>query len=146
MNDGHIRDRLSDGESRCGFELALNGEYCGQKGEVSLDGLRLCERHAEHLRLEERAAYWRALVAHVQLWLGEAQRRGRGDVAGLLEVEQAKASAAMVRASEALQRNKDGDASRDGKEGQDGEDEVRSPPSWWPPLLALLVLSLAVAG
>lgn len=78
MNDRYILDRLSEGEPRCGFERTLKGEYCGEKGDVSLGSLRLCERHAERLRLEERVAYWRALVAHIRLWSGEAHRGSRG--------------------------------------------------------------------
>jgi hypothetical protein len=94
--------------SRCEFERALEGEHCGEAGEVGLDGLWLCGRHADRLRLRERVAYWRAILAHVDLWSGEARRRDRGDVVGLLEVERAGASAALERTSEALQRNREG--------------------------------------
>ena len=106
--DGHIQGGPLGVESRCEFERALEGEHCGEAGEVGLDGLWLCGRHADRLRLRERVAYWRAILAHVDLWSGEARRRGRGDVVGLLGVERARASAALERASEALQRNREG--------------------------------------
>jgi len=76
--DGYIQDGLLGGEPRCGFERTLEGEYCGEPGEVGLDGLWLCERHADRLRLQERVAYWRAILAHIDLWSGEARRKGRG--------------------------------------------------------------------
>jgi hypothetical protein len=49
--------------------------------EVKLGGLWLCERHAERLRLEERAHCWRAILAHIKMWSGEARNRERDDVA-----------------------------------------------------------------
>ena len=67
---------VSRREFRCEFERTLKGEYCRENGEVRLDGLRLCERHADRLRLEERVAYWRAMLAHVELWSGEARSTG----------------------------------------------------------------------
>lgn len=110
MSDGYAQDRLPGGETRCEFESALTGEYCGQAGEVGLDGLWLCEHHADLLRLREQVAYWRAILAHVELWSGEARRRGWREVVGTLDVERAGASAALVRASAELQRNGDGKA------------------------------------
>lgn len=102
-----------------------------------MDGLRLCGRHADRLRLQERAAYWRAILAHVDLWSGEARRRGRGDVVGLLDVERARASAALERTSAELQRN------RDGRIPDGAGDGVGEGPPRWPPLL---LLGLAVSG
>jgi hypothetical protein len=153
MPDGHIQHACSGEELRCEFERTLKGEYCAEKSEVRLDGLRLCQRHAERIRFEEQIAYWRAMVAHIQLWSGEAHRRGRQDVVGLLEVERERASGALQSASEELQSNRDGRSpesedghvSRDGEGGEDGSGDGRAPPSWWPPLFLLSVLrSLAV--
>ena len=136
--DGYIQDGHLGGEPRCGYEGTLGGEYCPEVGEIELDGLMLCGRHADRLRLQERATYWRAILAHVDLWSGEARRRGRGDVVGLLEAEQAGASAALERASEALQKNRH---SSDGPGDGDGGDGNGTPR--WPPLL---LLGLAVSG
>ena len=106
-------------QPRCEFEATLKGEYCGQIGEVRLDGLLLCNRHARQLRLEEQVAYCRAMLAHTDLWLGYARTRGREDVVGLLGIERTKASAALGRVLGDLERG-EGDAGwgdwRDGDE------------------------------
>jgi hypothetical protein len=121
MSDGYIQDRLFGGELRCEFELTLNGEYCAQNAGVSLDGLRLCEPHAERLWLEERVAYWRAMLAHIRLWSGEARSRERDDVVRLLEIERARSAAALERVYEELQESRYGD-------GKDGSGDGRAPP------------------
>jgi hypothetical protein len=150
MSDGYIQHRLYGGEPGCEFERTLRGEYCGEKSEVRLDGLRLCERHSDQLRLGERIGYWRAILAHIQLWSGEARSRSRGDVVRLLEIERARASAALERASEELQRSRDGEDGEVSGNGEDGSGDGRAPPPWWPPLLLLSVLpslaSIAVPG
>jgi hypothetical protein len=151
MSDGYIQHRVSGGESDCEFERTLRGAYCGEKSEVRLDGLRLCERHSDQLRLGERVAYWRAILAHIRLWSGEARSRGRGDVVRLLEIERARASAALEGASGELQRSRDGEGVEvGGNGGEDGSADGKAPPPWWPPLFLLSVLtsltSIAVPG
>ena len=138
MADGYIQDGHLGGEPRCGYEGTLEGEYCPEVGEIELDVLILCGCHADRLRLQERAAYWRAILAHVDLWLREARRRGRWDVVGLLEAERAGTSAALERASEALQRNRDGSDGPGDGDGGGGNGTPR-----WPPLL---LLGLTVSG
>jgi hypothetical protein len=141
MSDGYIQHRVSGGEPGCEFERTLRGEYCGGKSEVRLDGLRLCECHATQLRLGERVAYWRAILAHIRLWSGEARSRGRGDVVCLLEIERDKASAALEGASEELRRSRDGEGVEVGGNGEDGSGDGRDPPPWRPQLLLLSVQS-----
>ncbi len=117
MFDGGIHYRGGNGQYWCEFERTLKGEYCGQRGHVRLDGLLLCEAHARQLILEERVAYWRAILAHIELWSREARTRGREDVVGLLEIERTKASAALARVLlEGLERG----------EGDGGSDDVRN--------------------
>jgi hypothetical protein len=62
-------------------------------------------------------------------------------VVRLLEIERARASAALEDASEELQRSRD---------GEDGSGDGRAPPPWWSPLFLLSVLtsltSIAVPG
>ena len=70
MSDRYIQDRRPGRESRCKFERTLKGEYCPEEGAVKLHGLTLCDRHADRLRLEERVTYWRAILAHMELWSG----------------------------------------------------------------------------
>jgi hypothetical protein len=134
MSEAHIPPRGFRGEHRCEFERTLKGECCTVNGEVRPDGLRLCERHAERLRLEDRVAYWLAMLAHIWLWSGEARSRERDDVVRLLEIERARSTAALERVYEELRNSRD---------GEDGLRDGRSPPLL-PPLF--LLLSLAVTG
>ena len=140
MSGDYIQHGLSNGETRCEFERTLRGESCPENREVELDGLRVCERHADRLRLEEQAAYCRAILAHVALWSGEARRRGRRDVVGLLEFERARVSASLGRANEELEKSREGG----GENGGDGEDGPGGGGRLlWPPLL---LLGVAVTG
>ena len=132
MSGEHIQHRGLGGESRCEFERSLKGEHCPEDAEVRLDGLTLCSRHADRLRLEERLTYWRAILAHVELWSGEARRRGRADVVRLLEIERTKVLAEIERATEG----------EDGRHGEDGSGDRRAPPIWKP----LFLLGGAVTG
>jgi hypothetical protein len=141
MSDGYIQPRVSLGESGCEFERSLRGEYCGEKSEVRLDGLRLCERHSTQLRLGERVAYWRAILAHIQLWSGEAHSQSRGDIVRLLEIERARASAALEGASEELRRSRDGEGVEVDGNGEDGSGDRRDSPPWRPQLFLLSVQS-----
>jgi hypothetical protein len=93
--DGRDPHRLIPRELRCEFERTLKGEGCSEKGYVRLEDLWLCERHAYRLWLEERVAYWRAMLAHAELWSGKARRRGRDDVVGRLGKLQARSAAAL---------------------------------------------------
>jgi hypothetical protein len=121
MSDTYIQHQGFQGEHCCEFERTLKGEYCEEKSEVRQDGLRVCERHAKRLRLEERVAYWRAILAHIRLWSGEARSRERDDVVRLLEIERARSAAALERVYEELQESRYGD-------GNDGSGEGRGPP------------------
>jgi len=110
MSDGYIQHRRFQEKSHCEFERTLKGEYCTENGEVRLDGLRLCYRHADRLRLEERVVYWRAMLAHMELWSGEARSRGRDDALRLLEIEWTRSAAALERVLEDLEESRDGDS------------------------------------
>ena len=157
MFDGSIHSRGSEGQYWCEFERTLRGEYCGKRGQLRLDGLLLCETHARELRLEERVAYCRAMLAHIELWSREARTRGREDVVDLLGIERRKASVALggvllegLEQSEGLGEGdsgpghtRDGDGNgAGGKDGKGGDGRVIP---LWPPLL-LLFSSLAVRG
>jgi hypothetical protein len=76
MFDAYIQHHGYQEVHRCEFEGTRKGRCCTEIGEVKLDGLRLCERHAERLRLEERATCWRAILAHING--PERQATGRG--------------------------------------------------------------------
>jgi hypothetical protein len=132
MFDGYIHHGGSSSESRCEFERTLEGEYCSEHGEVRLDGLALCNRHADSLLLEERVTYWRAMLAHVQLWSGEACSRGREDLVRLLEIEGARVLAALERASVEIEELEDG------RHGEAGSGDGETPPLWPGPFLLSL--------
>jgi hypothetical protein len=139
-------------DSWCEFERTLKGEYCGKRGQLSLDGLLLCAAHAQRLRLEERVAYCRAMLAHIELWSRAARSRGREDIVDLLGIEWTRASAALGRILllEDLERGeglgeddgtsgdgRDGNGKgADGKDGKGGDGRVIP---LWPPLLPLLL-------
>ena len=108
MTDGYIQHRGTSSEARCEFDRTLKGEYCPEDGEVKLDGSMLCNRHAHRLRVEERVTYWRAMLAHVELWSGEARSTGRKDLVRLLDIEGMRASAELRRASEEMEGLEDG--------------------------------------
>jgi hypothetical protein len=138
-------------DSWCEFEGTLKGEYCGKRGRLRLDGLLLCEAHAQRLGLEEREAYCRAMLAHIELWSREARTRGREDIVDLLEIEWTKASAALGRILlEGLERGEGDGASGGGRDGNgkggNGRGRDGKVILLWPPLLLFLFLSLAVRG
>jgi hypothetical protein len=135
MSDAYTQHRGFQGAHRCEFERTLKGEYCTENAEVRLDGLRLCERHAEWLRLEEQAICWRAMLAHIKLWSGEARGRGRGEVVRLLEIERLRAAAALGRILEDLEKDR-------GQASEDASGDGRALPLLPP----LLLLSTAVTG
>jgi hypothetical protein len=143
MFEGRIHHQGNKGQYWCEFESTLKGEYCGQRAHVSLDGLLLCEAHAQRLRLEERVAYCRAILAHIELWSKEARTRGREDIVGLLGIEWRKASAALGRVLGDLERapvtlasgnSRDGNGK--GGDGKGGDGRVIP---LWPPLLLPLL-------
>ena len=111
-------EHSAHGHLCCEFEATLKGEYCGEKGQVRLDELLLCTRHARQFRLEERVAYCTAILAHIELWSGYALTRGREDIVGLLGIEQRRALAALDLVLEVLERGEG-----DGCSGARGEDD-----------------------
>ncbi len=146
MFEGRIHYQGGQGQGWCEFERTLKGEYCTEEGEIRLDGLLLCETHAQRLRLEERVAYWRAILAHIELWSKEARTRSREDVVDLLGIERRKASAALGRVVGELERGEGDGGSGDGRDGNGKGGDGRVIPLWPPLLLLLLFLGIAVLG
>jgi hypothetical protein len=71
---------------------------CAEAAKEEVDGLLLCERHALEAKLEGQIECWGEMLFHIDLWSKEASRKKRPDVVGLLDVERAKATAAIERA------------------------------------------------
>jgi hypothetical protein len=75
---------------------------CAEAAKEEVDGLLLCERHALEAKLEGQIECWEEMLFHIELWSREASRQDRMHIVELLDVERAKATAAMERASEDL--------------------------------------------
>jgi hypothetical protein len=125
MSEGRIHYQGDQRKYWCMFERTLKGEYCGQRGHVSLDGLLLCESHARQLRLEERVAYFRAILAHIELWSREARTRGREDIVDLLGIERRRGSVALGSVIEELERGEGDGGPGYGRDG-DGKGAERN--------------------
>jgi hypothetical protein len=124
MSGGLIHSPYAKVQQCCEIVETLKGGYCEKRGEVRLDGLLLCERHASRLRLEEQVACLRAILLHIELWSRAARSRGKEDIVRLLEVERERADAAQARARKELERT----------EGDGGDvDEGRSSPMRFTP-------------
>ena len=75
---------------------------CGEAAREEVDGLLLCERHALETKLEGQIECWEEMIFHIDLWSREARRQDRTRIVELLDVERAKATAAIDRAYEDL--------------------------------------------
>jgi hypothetical protein len=75
---------------------------CAEAAREEVDALLLCERHALEAKLEGQIECWAEMLFHIELWSREASRQDRMRIVELLDVERAKATAAMERASEDL--------------------------------------------
>src|SRR5215217_8584265 len=102
MRENKAQRHSSQGRSLCQIEHLFDGASCIEAAEEKVDGLHLCERHALEAKLEGQISCWGEMLFHIDLWSREARRREREDVVGLLEVERAKAMAAIERAHKDL--------------------------------------------
>ena len=75
---------------------------CAEPAREEVDDLLLCEWHALEVKLEGQIACWAEMLFHINLWSREASRKNRPRIVELLDVERAKATAAMERACEDL--------------------------------------------
>ena len=89
---------------------------CVEPAREEVDSLLLCERHALEARLEGQIACWAEMVFHIDLWSREASRQNGTQIVGLLDVERAKAAAAIDRAHEDLEVLRRSEAFGEGKE------------------------------
>jgi hypothetical protein len=90
--------------SRCQIaHLSSNASSsCAEAAREEVDCLLLCERHALEAKLAGQIECWAEMLFHIDLWSGEATRRNRTQIVELLDVERAKAKAAIGRAHEDL--------------------------------------------
>src|SRR5215210_5993668 len=97
----HSLEKGSQG-LRCEVNHLFDGASCWQAAKEMVDGLVLCERHALEAKLEGQIECWKEMLLHIDLWSREARQREKPGVVRLLNVERAKATAAIDRAHEDL--------------------------------------------
>jgi hypothetical protein len=102
MAENKAQRHSSQNGSRCEINHLFDGATCWQAAEEKVDGLLLCERHSLEARLEGQVECWGEMLFHIDLWSREARRRKRPGVVRLLNVERARATAAIERAYEDL--------------------------------------------
>jgi hypothetical protein len=89
---------------RCEFDHTLKGESCEKRGEVRLDGLLLCERHACQLEAKERVDLLRGILSCLELCLSNLALRRDMNLVGLLRAERAGAARELELACQELRQ------------------------------------------
>jgi hypothetical protein len=89
---------------RCEFDHTLKGESCEKRGEVRLDGLLLCERHACQLEAKERVDLLRGILSCLELCLSNLALRRDTNLVGLLRAERAGAARELELACQELRQ------------------------------------------
>ena len=102
MGENKSQGHSSEKRSRCEINDLFDGASCAEPPKEKVDRLHLCERHALETKLEGQIECWGEMLFHIDLWSREARRQKRPDVVGLLDVERAKAMAAIERAHKDL--------------------------------------------
>jgi hypothetical protein len=102
MRENKAQGHSSEKRSPCEINHLFSGASCVEAAKENVDGLLLCERHALEVKLEGQISCWGEMLFHIDLWLGEASRRKREDVVGLLENLRIEATSARQRAHEDL--------------------------------------------
>ena len=93
---------------------------CAQAVREEVDCLLLCEGHALEAKLEGQIACWEEMLFHIELWSREASRQDRTGIVKLLDVERAKAKAAIDRAYEDLDALRRSETRREGVASEGG--------------------------
>jgi hypothetical protein len=92
MFGGHIPTQRATSQPLCEFDHTLKGGYCEEKGEVRLDGLLLCERHAHQLEAQEKIDLLRGIISCLELCLSNLALRRDTTLVGLLRAQRAGAA------------------------------------------------------
>ena len=88
----------------CEFEGTLKGEHCEEIGEVMLDGLLLCERHAHQLEAQDKVDLLRGIISCLDLCLSNLALRRDTNLVRLLRAKRAGAAAEKELAYQELRR------------------------------------------
>jgi len=93
------KDQLS-----CEFEGTLKGEHCEERAEVMLDGLLLCEHHAQQLETQDKIDLLQGIISCVEPCLANLALRRDTNLVRLLRAKRAGAAAQMELAYQELRR------------------------------------------
>jgi hypothetical protein len=104
MSGARISTQHAKWQPCCEFEATLKGEYCGQIGEVRLDGLLLCNQHARQLESQDRIDLLRGIISCVELCLRNITLRRDKNLVGLLRAQRAGAKADLELAYQELRQ------------------------------------------
>jgi hypothetical protein len=104
MSGRRILYQLAKDQLSCEFEGTLKGEHCEERSEVMLDGLLLCERHANQLEAQDKIDLLGGIISCLDLCLSNLALRRDTSVVRLLRAERAAAAAEMEPAYEELRR------------------------------------------
>jgi hypothetical protein len=92
MSGARISTQHVKWQPRCELDHTLKGEYCEKRGEVRLDGLLLCKRHARRLEAQERVDLLRGIVSCLELCLRNITLRRDKNLVDLLRARRASAA------------------------------------------------------
>ena len=104
MSGARISTQHARSQPRCEFDHTLKGECCKKRGEVRLDGLLLCKRHACQLEAQERVDLLRGIVSCLELCLSNLAVRRDTNLVGLLRARRAGAARELELAYQELRQ------------------------------------------
>jgi hypothetical protein len=104
MSGARISTQHPKWQPCCEFEATLKGEYCEQIGEVRLDGLLLCNRHARRLESQDRIDLLRGIISCLELCLSNLALRRDKSLVGLLRAQRAAAARELELAYQELRQ------------------------------------------
>lgn len=100
--------RLTETSARCGFGQTLKGGRCERPGAVWIMGLRLCEKHARRMEIEDQIALLLGIVSSLELCMRNVSIRRDSAFARSLHSRRAEAAAELESARRELRRNGSG--------------------------------------
>ena len=96
--------QLATWQYRCEFDHTLKGQFCEKRGELRLDDLLLCERHACQLEAQERVDLLRGIISCLELCLSNLALRRDTNLVGHLRAERAGAARDLELACQELRQ------------------------------------------
>jgi hypothetical protein len=104
MSGRRILYQPARSQPQCEVDGTLKGGHCEERGEVKLDGLLVCERHAHQLEAQDKIDLLRGIISCLDLCLSNLALRRDANLVRHLRAERAAAAAEMEPAYEALRR------------------------------------------